>query len=89
MLLVPGSQLGDEPDTCYLGVFGSPQAGTTWSMGTMFFSQYYIVYDASRLASENILQLGIAPKSKQNDLLGRQYDPAAAGYAQIGGDLSM
>jgi hypothetical protein len=49
MLLVPGSQLGDKPDTCYLGVFGSTQRTATWSMGTMFFSQYYIVYDASRL----------------------------------------
>jgi len=45
---VGGSQFGDTKgdNTCYVPVFRSPFASSTqWTMGTLFFSKYYMVLD--------------------------------------------
>jgi hypothetical protein len=65
MLLVPGNELGDSQNTCYLGVFGTEvdtAEPEVWKVGTIFFSMYYIVYDASQPYRH---QIGIAPKAKE------------------------
>ena len=37
--------------------------GNVWYLGTPFLSQYYAVFDASSLKSQNKLQMGIGLKN--------------------------
>lgn len=72
--MIPGSQLGDTDDTCYLPVFRSDQtAQDTWYVGNLFMNYFYMVFDMSPYDEKNMtyIQVGVAPINPAN-LIGQE-----------------
>jgi hypothetical protein len=71
-LLAPGSDFDDSDSFCYIGLFMA-QSGqeNLWEIGSKFFKDYYVVYDASMYQErgEEMLLVGIAKKNQDADLL--------------------
>lgn len=69
-MLIPGSEVGDSDDKCYLAVFGQDEAKQdAWYIGNVILSDYYVVFDMENYAlTENndapeSIQIGIAKKN--------------------------
>jgi hypothetical protein len=64
--MVSGSLVGDTHNTCYLPVFKSEQTDQNiWYMGTLFMSNYYVVFDYSTSVfnATDYAKVGFAPKN--------------------------
>jgi len=44
-LLIPGTEVGDSENTCYLAVFGQNAKQDAWYFGNVILSDYYLVFD--------------------------------------------
>ena len=83
-LFIPGTEIGDEVDTCIIPLFkhNIPHKSDTYILGSVFFKSYYVVFDMTPFDEQKLpyLQVGIAPRNPV-DLIGyRQYAPKSIYY---------
>merc|ERR1711998_152620 len=93
-VLVTGTAFGDSPNTCYLSIFKSKKADqTTWYLGNLFMTEYYVVYDATPKdeRGENYIQMGLGrqnPEQLLGDDLGNvDYTPDVDDALDGAGDV--
>jgi hypothetical protein len=71
-LLAPGTDFDDSSSYCYIGIFMAKSGqNDLWEIGSKFFKDYYVVYDASvyQERGENMLLVGIAKKNQNANIL--------------------
>ena len=53
-MLINGTDVGDSVDTCYLPVFKQENGDqSTWYLGMLFLTNYYIVFDMTPFDERN------------------------------------
>ena len=71
-ILVPGGNFDDSDSVCYVSIFMSnTNRPNIWEVGTIFFKNYYVVYDmtAYNTRGEDMLLMGIAPRASDDIIL--------------------
>lgn len=83
-LFIPGTEIGDEVDTCIIPLFkhNIPYKADTYILGNVFFKAYYVVFDMTPYDEGKLpyLQIGVAPRNPLDVIGYKQYAPKSIFY---------